>query len=73
MISHKHKFIFIHIPKCAGTTIEKRLADNKTIFDWNYDNSDDGIMSAVPFPSIVVFTSFFVALFYNRNDKSDLI
>ena len=43
------------------------------IFDWNYDNSDDGIMSAVPFPSIVVFTSFFVALFYNRNDKSDLI
>ena len=23
MISHKHKFIHIHIPKCAGTTIEK--------------------------------------------------
>ena len=37
MISHKYKFIFIHIPKCAGTTIEKRLADNKTIFDWNYE------------------------------------
>lgn len=43
------------------------------IFDWNYDNSDDGIMSAVPFPSIALFTSFFIALFYNRNDKSDLI
>lgn len=25
MISHKHKFIFIHIPKAAGTTIEKVL------------------------------------------------
>lgn len=23
MISHKHKCIFIHIPKCAGTTIEE--------------------------------------------------
>ncbi|MBM9514820.1 sulfotransferase family 2 domain-containing protein [Desulfogranum marinum] len=23
MISHKHKCIFIHIPKCAGTSIEK--------------------------------------------------
>lgn len=25
MISHKHKCIFIHIPKCAGTSIEKAL------------------------------------------------
>lgn len=22
MISHKHKFIFVHIPKCAGTSVE---------------------------------------------------
>jgi hypothetical protein len=25
MISHSHKFIFIHIPKCGGTTIESSL------------------------------------------------
>jgi len=25
MISHKHKCIFIHIPKCAGTSVEKVL------------------------------------------------
>ena len=25
MISHKHKCIFIHIPKCAGTSIENAL------------------------------------------------
>jgi hypothetical protein len=25
MISHRHKCIFIHIPKCAGTSVEKAL------------------------------------------------
>lgn len=32
-ISHKHKSIFVHIPKCAGSTVEKTLeiygSDNK--------------------------------------------
>ena len=28
IISHKHKFIFIHIPKCAGTSITHSLVHN---------------------------------------------
>lgn len=31
MISHKYKCIFIHIPKCAGTSITKFLADGKDL------------------------------------------
>lgn len=27
MISHKHQFIFVHIPKCAGTSITAGLKD----------------------------------------------
>ena len=32
MISLKHKFIFIHIPKCYGSSIEKSLVDDSCIF-----------------------------------------
>lgn len=37
MVSHKHKFIYIHIPKAAGTSIENalyRLASQSSGSDW---------------------------------------
>ena len=48
MISHKHKFIFIHVPKCAGTTVEKRLVDNEIVFDWNH-KAQIGEQNPLPF------------------------
>jgi hypothetical protein len=39
MISHEHKIIFIHIPKCAGSSVEVYF--NQKPFDWtkpNYKN-----------------------------------
>ncbi|MEQ9426104.1 MAG: sulfotransferase family 2 domain-containing protein, partial [Cyclobacteriaceae bacterium] len=43
MISHKHKAIFIHIPKCAGTSVEKLLGvgynenspDRCSLYGWD--------------------------------------
>lgn len=47
MISHKYKCIFIHIPKCAGTSIEEAFGidtknnlskSNKMLFGWDSKN-----------------------------------
>jgi hypothetical protein len=40
MISHKHKFIFIHIPKCGGTSVELALLKNEGIEMKNYNKDD---------------------------------
>lgn len=37
MISHKHKYIFIHIPKCAGSSIERILLRHEHVTcNWNH-------------------------------------
>ena len=33
MINHEKKFIFIHIPKCGGTSIGKMLLNDNTMYD----------------------------------------
>jgi len=35
MVNHKHKVIFIHIPKCAGTSIDSAFNGGKPYYDWN--------------------------------------
>lgn len=48
-ISEKHKFIFIHIPKTAGSTVDKRLSlqgiindDSAKCFVWDYITKKKG-------------------------------
>ena len=45
MISHKHKFIFIHIPKCGGTSVEWSLLQKhglpeQRVANWNLTDEE---------------------------------
>ena len=41
MIFFKKKIIFVHIPRCGGTTIEKSLWKNEFNSEFDFDNSDE--------------------------------
>ena len=45
MISHKHKFIFIHINKCGGTTIDElftgKFQGHNKAFEYKKSNPTD--------------------------------
>lgn len=38
LISHEHKFIFIHIPRTGGTSVEKSLGLAMGMTDWKLQN-----------------------------------
>ena len=55
IISHKHKFIFIHIPKSAGTSVFLSLANSINALDKDKEcicSIDDHILVKDPVPSI---------------------
>ncbi len=37
------------------------------VFDWNHDNPDQGFVGSLPFPSLMAFSSIFIAIFVPRN------
>jgi hypothetical protein len=41
MISHKHRLIFLHIPRCAGSSIEHTICSYREhTYDWRVPNYD---------------------------------
>lgn len=62
IISDKHKFVFIHIPKCAGTTVRKKiepLDDTNGFFTKKCDNHKQlGIIDYVHIP-LFILSRFF--------------
>jgi hypothetical protein len=39
------------------------------VFDWYFDNAEEGLLGALPFPSAVIFISLFIAIFFSRNEN----
>ncbi len=39
------------------------------VFDWHYNGDEEGMFAALPYPSAIVFASFFVAAFFSRRDN----
>ncbi len=39
------------------------------VFDWYFDNAEEGLLGALPFPSAVIFVSLFIAIFFSRNEN----
>ena len=54
MISHKHKCIFIHIPKCAGTSIEEALGHNP--LQLNKSSQDHRSLRLIEEPLAPIYT-----------------
>lgn len=54
MISHKNKCIFLHIPKCAGTSIEMAL-EHHTVTERGTQDHRGLRMLEQPFPTLAAF------------------
>mgnify|MGYP001157119620 FL=1 len=39
------------------------------VFDWFFDNPEEGFAGAIPFPSSVIFVSLFIAIFFSRSEN----
>jgi hypothetical protein len=63
MISHKYKCIFIHIPKCAGTSIEEALGhfDDYTGVDAQDHRMIRYLENPIPYKYILRNSSNFIS------------
>ncbi len=57
MISHEHKCIFIHIPKCAGTSIERALGHIDTHVERGVQDHRSIRMIEQPLMNLNIFSS----------------